>query len=78
MHLVKISKLVYFGRKVKINVTLVPIFIHPQQLDPYAGRIVGRTVFWSIGLFVSTFIKIILPPGWIIRLGVMFNPSQER
>ena len=35
IHLVKISKLVYFWRKVKINGTLVPLFLHPQQFDSY-------------------------------------------
>ena len=35
IHLAKISKYVFFGRKVKKKVTLVPIFLHPQQCDPY-------------------------------------------
>ena len=34
IHLVKISKLVYFWRKVKIYVTRLPIFLHLQQFDP--------------------------------------------
>ena len=37
IHLYKISKFVYFLRKVKLNLTLLPIFLHPQQFDPYVN-----------------------------------------